>query len=905
MHSRFLRFGSSIAFAWTLAAGSHIVAADYPTTVAADNPLAYYRMNDSLARGNTNLNAGSLGAAASATNLNVRAYSGGIVGDRDRSQFYDSTARAIIPFQEALNPPADQAFTIEAWIYPASDQIGNGQAVIANRYVNSGESRQGWIIFQRAPNSTYTGKGGFEGVGWNFRMYSGSGGTTGLDITSDSPYEVGTWVYLAVTYLPQTDTNTQGLIIYTNGVEAKRTFWSGSVPAYQPNTGLADHAANPNGPAGLGFGSYNNTQPGSNPFFGAVDEFAFYTNALAPEKILAHYQNGTNSARATSYSALILADKPVEYLRFNEMPPRDNSVINLGEMRNTGYFTNYNVQWAAESALPESSDQSFAYHLGATSHTSIAFQDKLNPSEDIPMTIEFWVKADDDRINPGAAVMNNRYTLGTARTGWVIYQRAPNSSYSSSSQKGYEGVGYDLRMYTGSGTSSIDSKTSVPYKIGEWQHIVFNWEPNPDVGLGFGTLSCYVNGQHAGAFVDGQPSPQDTTGTYKANTNPSELGASADFTIGAYNGIGNFVQTFMGQVDEVAIYTNFVLTADQILAHYQAGTNAHPQTNYSSLVLEAPFQWATEFGPDLGIGSKERIGPVAYLRFNDPAPFPAANSGTLGAAADGAFQGSANNNTNGAQPPNYPGFDAGNLAGLFDGISGWLGFNNPAALNFSGPITLEALIRPDATQGAKARIISHGPEFVSLSDPLDPIPAAPAVSPEVFLKIEGGNYVVGSSDGTTTFSASAAVPAGDLGSTIGVVLAGTYDGTNWRLYRNGTQIAVAPAATGSVVVTNGDWAIGSAGNGWTDLFTGKIDEVAIYNTALSAAKIQAHYASIIASPISLSVAIVNGRPQITYSGGILKGATTVNGAFTTVTGASSPYTPPLGPTMMFYRVSTQ
>jgi hypothetical protein len=72
-------------------------------------------------------------------------------------------------------------------------------------------------------------------------------------------------------------------------------------------------------------------------------------------------------------------------------------------------------------------------------------------------------------------------------------------------------------------------------------------------------------------------------------------------------------------------------------------------------------------------------------------------------------------------------------------------------------------------------------------------------------------------------------------------LAGTYDGTNWKLYRNGALLATSAAATGAVDVPNGDWAIGSAGEGWEQIFNGSIDEVAIYNKALSAGQLLSHY----------------------------------------------------------------
>src|SRR5262249_21409909 len=85
----------------------------YPAAVLADGPLAYYRFNDSLSRSNVNVNSGSLGAPGNATNLNLHLVQGAISGSRNPATYFDSTARTIIPWNAAINPPATQDFTVE------------------------------------------------------------------------------------------------------------------------------------------------------------------------------------------------------------------------------------------------------------------------------------------------------------------------------------------------------------------------------------------------------------------------------------------------------------------------------------------------------------------------------------------------------------------------------------------------------------------------------------------------------------------------------------------------------------------------------------------------------------------------------------------------------------------------
>src|SRR5262249_51984377 len=78
---------------------------------------------------------------------------------------------------------------------------------------------------------------------------------------------------------------------------------------------------------------------------------------------------------------------------------------------------------------------------------------------------------------------------------------------------------------------------------------------------------------------------------------------------------------------------------------------------------------------------------------------------------------------------------------------------------------------------------------------------------------DGSNYYeVGVSDGSIYYdSAMYPIPAGDIGNWVHI--AGTFDGANWNLYRNGQLVASIPADTisgdtGALDVTN-SWTIGS------------------------------------------------------------------------------------------------
>jgi hypothetical protein len=82
-------------------------------------------------------------------------------------------------------------------------------------------------------------------------------------------------------------------------------------------------------------------------------------------------------------------------------------------------------------------------------------------------------------------------------------------------------------------------------------------------------------------------------------------------------------------------------------------------------------------------------------------------------------------------------------------------------------------------------------------------------------------------------------------------LTGTYDGANMRLYVNGTLVATK-AKTGNIVTTTDLLHIGGDWSG--EMFTGMIDNVRIYNRALSASEIQ----SDMSTPISARPMLFDG-----------------------------------------------
>ena len=125
-------------------------------------------------------------------------------------------------------------------------------------------------------------------------------------------------------------------------------------------------------------------------------------------------------------------------------------------------------------------------------------------------------------------------------------------------------------------------------------------------------------------------------------------------------------------------------------------------------------------------------------------------------------------------------------------------------------------------------------------------------------------------------------------------------GTNLNGFRSSDGRNWTPQGSISLTDQQADMYVGifegvETGNIWSsDRYAGPFDP--IYDRLFVA-----QFRNFIDVP-SLSIALVAGVPKVTFSG-TLQVSTTINGTFTTVVGATSPYTVPLGTTAKFYRVA--
>jgi hypothetical protein len=159
----------------------------------------------------------------------------------------------------------------------------------------------------------------------------------------------------------------------------------------------------------------------------------------------------------------------------------------------------------------------------------------------------------------------------------------------------------------------------------------------------------------------------------------------------------------------------------------------------------------------------------------------------------------------------------------FDGVNDRINVNDAASLDLTSGMTLEAWVYPTALTGWRTVVLKEtagGLVYALYAHDDAPWPAA-------YVRIGGADVGVA---GTSPLPLHTWTH-----------LATTYDGATLRLYVNGMEVG-SQAGGGSIRVSTGRLRIG--GNAiWGEWFAGRIDEVRLYNRALSPAEIQTNMAT--------------------------------------------------------------
>jgi len=566
----------------------------------------------------------------------------------------------------------------------------------------------------------------------------------------------------------------------------------------------------------------------------------------------------TVPARAQNFTNLIQAQSPIDWWRFDETTPSPaiNSVANLGSAGaiGTGYVVG--AVTLGEPGIVGNSVRltNSAQTVGnCNARIDIPNIPQLNPEP--PFTIEFWAKPtipSESTDTTGLAAVSSISVYGStavegARSGYVFYCGA-NFPPSGPVSPGWEFRAGGLQSYSFTAAAAFATPTNV------FTHVVGTFDGT--------NAALYLNGVVAGtAVVTGGP-------FHPNNIMPTRIGGTSlpgDPYVDGNNNVvvGSGNRGWDGWIDKFAVY-NTLLSSNTIMSHYVAGTNA--SEGYDTLILAS--------------------SPVGYWNLNEPAYTTPSPSNTV--AADSGSLDDLGTNTLGALAvqPGVPGI--GDDAVYYNGAAGSLVLDTnvaPADLGGSN-ITLAAWIKPTSF-GCISDIIAQGYDETSYA--------------ENFLRVgdsfdwasfqddnSGGNYnpavvpgsifyEIGAYDGGPGYvSAVFPVPPGDLGNW--VFLVGTFDGTNWNLYRNAALVAQFPGAwpdgspSGPATVqstttgANLPWSVGSRSNPnpyFGMFFAGSIAEPAIFTTALDPATISNLYNSVALPPV---ITEAPTAPSLVYEG---------------------------------------
>ena len=342
-------------------------------------------------------------------------------------------------------------------------------------------------------------------------------------------------------------------------------------------------------------------------------------------------------------------------------------------------------------------------------------------------------------------------------------------------------TGWNFRTYNQNGTATLVNITGGGTLVtNTWYHLVAVWD---------GTNGyVYVNGALAATSPATDPSTN-----FVANPDGA-------FTIGARSD-GPTTFPYNGVADEVALYST-ALTASTIAANYAAAT-----TN------------AAGYAAQIGL-----LNPVAYWRLNEAfGPVIAVNHGTRGTSGNGTYTPNSFAigtpglalGVAGPQPPSNPGFASTNKAVQID--NGWVAA--PALNMNTNTVTITAWIQ---RIGDNANFDGLVMTTRANSEPVSGIHFGPEAGNEL-------RYSWNDAGNTYNFASGLFVPEG-----VWTFVALVVEPAKATLYM-GAAGACLQSSVNTVAAANAAFAQGLfiGRDSTARIYSGNIDDVAIYNRSLS------------------------------------------------------------------------
>ncbi|MBN1854137.1 MAG: CotH kinase family protein, partial [Pirellulales bacterium] len=206
--------------------------------------------------------------------------------------------------------------------------------------------------------------------------------------------------------------------------------------------------------------------------------------------------------------------------------------------------------------------------------------------------------------------------------------------------------------------------------------------------------------------------------------------------------------------------------------------------------------------------------PIGYWRLDEASGTQAVNIGTLGIAAEGLYVGGPDLTADGPQPPLFDGFEDGNTAAGFDGVNDAVVTGLPILSNLPA-FTLMGWIRPGSIASSRIGLFGQN----------DAIEFGFIYPSTIEVWTPGG----GSVQATYPFPVNEWHHVAAVG-----------NGSNISIYFDGQHAASGDWSTNNYGSSSYGFNIGGNGifDGAGNHFTGPIDEVAVWDRALSGTAIQ-------------------------------------------------------------------
>jgi glucose/arabinose dehydrogenase/chitodextrinase len=456
-----------------------------------------------------------------------------------------------------------------------------------------------------------------------------------------------------------------------------------------------------------------------------------------------------------------------------------------------------------------------------------------------------------------------RLTTGMTLEAWVyptsvpnawkdaVYKGNDNYYLSTSSQPNKRPVAGGT--FSGSlgetfGVSALTTNT--------WTHLAGTYDGS--------TLRLYVNGV--------QVASKAQTGTLSTSSNPLTIGG--DPIYGQY---------FAGRIDEVRVYSS-ALSAAQIQADMNAAIgggsgDTQPPTAPTNMTATAAgsgqinLAWTAatdnvgvtgyrvERCQGAGCSNFSQIATPGGTSFNDTGLSASTSYSYRVRAVDAAINLGPYSNTatattqaggGGPTPVAAYSFNAGSGTTAADSS----GLGNTGAIGTATWSTQGKYGNALAFNGTSAKVTIPDAPSLRLTTGMTlqawVFPTAASSDWKDLLYKGNDNYYLSGSSCCQGFPVAGGIFSGSYGEAYGsstLVLntwthvAGTYDGTTLRLYVNGVQVA-SKAQTGSLATSSNPFTIGGDAI-YGQYFAGRIDEVRVYASALTAAQIQVDMATAI------------------------------------------------------------